>query len=119
MLLEIKSYRELAGLTPDLAALVHSHQFINGVLVTAPADDGFDFHSRYFSPWSGSNKDPVTGGTHTFMVPYRAARLNRQKLRSFQWSARSGSTELELTSDNLLILSQALTVTRGELLISP
>ena len=43
-----------------------SHNGINGVLVTAPSEtDGYDFRSRYFWPWSGTNEDPVTGGTHT------------------------------------------------------
>ncbi len=119
LLIEIQSPHELAALTPDFAALLQSHESINGVLVTAPADDGFDFHSRYFWPWSGTNEDPVTGGTHTFLAPYWSARLNRQTMRSFQSSARSGSMDLELTSHGLLIRSQAVIVTRGELLISP
>ena len=119
LLLEIASYRELACLTPDFAALLRSHDAINGVLVTAPADDGFDFHSRYFWPWSGTNEDPVTGGTHTFLAPYWSVRLGKRKLRSFQSSARSGSMDLELTDHGLLIRSQALITVRGELLINP
>lgn len=119
LLLEIESCRELAGLTPDFAALLRAHESINGVLVTAPADDGFDFHSRYFWPWSGSNEDPVTGGTHTFLAPYWSVRLGKRNLRSFQSSARSGSMELALTDDGLLIRSQALITVRGELLINP
>ncbi len=119
LLLEIESYRELADLRPDFAALLRSHETINGVLITAPSDDGFDFHSRYFWPWSGSNEDPVTGGTHTFLAPYWSVRLGKRTLRSFQSSARSGSMELELTDQGLLIRSQALITVRGELLINP
>ena len=119
LLLEIESYRELADLRPDFAALLRSHETINGVLVTAPSDDGFDFHSRYFWPWSGSNEDPVTGGTHTFLAPYWSVRLGKRTLRSFQSSARSGSMDLELTDEGLLIRSQALITVRGELLINP
>jgi PhzF family phenazine biosynthesis protein len=119
LLLEINSHRELAGLRPDFAALLCSHETINGVLVTAPADDGFDFHSRYFWPWSGTNEDPVTGGTHTFLAPYWSVRLGKRNLRSFQSSVRSGSMDLELTDQGLLIRSQALITVRGELLINP
>lgn len=118
LLLEIESFRELAGLSPDFAALLRSHKTINGVLVTAPADDGFDFHSRYFWPWSGSNEDPVTGGTHTFLAPYWSVRLGKRNMRSFQSSVRSGSMDLELNDHGLLIRSQALITVRGELLIS-
>jgi len=54
LLLEIGSPEELANLDPDFIALLRSHNSINGVLVTAPsAGDGYDFHSRYFWPWSG------------------------------------------------------------------
>ena len=66
LLIEIADSQALAQLTPDFEALYRSHNSINGVLVTAPATDGYDFHSRYFWPWSGTNEDPVTGGTHTF-----------------------------------------------------
>jgi len=62
LLLETGSVRELAELNPDFAALYHSHSGINGVLVTAASSDYYDFHSRYFWPWSGTNEDPVTGG---------------------------------------------------------
>ena len=59
LLLEIASAPELAGLKPDFTALQRSHASINGVLVTAPSGtDGYDFHSRYFWLWSGTNEDP-------------------------------------------------------------
>ncbi len=44
---------------------------INGVLITAISErNDFDFESRYFWPWSGTNEDPVTGATHTFLAKY-------------------------------------------------
>jgi PhzF family phenazine biosynthesis protein len=77
LMLEISSTKDLAGLRPDFNALLKSHGSINGVLVTARADDGFDFHSRYFWPWSGTNEDPVTGGTHTFLAKYWGHKLGK------------------------------------------
>lgn len=118
LLLEIVSPLELAALTPDFSALVKSHDSINGVLVTAPSGtDGFDFHSRYFWSWSGSDEDPVTGATHTFLTPYWASRLGKTKLRSFQASKRTGFMELELQDGKLRITSQAVIVFEGELRI--
>lgn len=62
LMLEIESTTELASLTPDFPVLLRSHNSINGVLVTAcSGNDGYDFHSRYFWPWSGTNEDPVPG----------------------------------------------------------
>jgi PhzF family phenazine biosynthesis protein len=118
LLLEIADAEELAGLDPDFAALQRSHNSINGVLVTAPSEmDCYDFHSRYFWPWSGTNEDPVTGGTHTFLAKYWASRLGKTKLKSFQSSKRSGSMDLELVGDKLRIQAQAVIVFEGRLVI--
>ncbi len=119
LLLEIADSKELAGLDPDFAALYRSHNSINGVLVTAPShEDSYDFHSRYFWPWSGSNEDPVTGGTHTFLGKYWASRLGKTRMRSFQASKRTGSMEVELKDGYLQILSQAVIVFEGRLTIN-
>lgn len=118
LLLEIEDPVELARLTPDFAALLRSHAGINGVLVTAPSRDGrYDFHSRYFWPWSGSDEDPVTGGTHTFLTGYWSHRLGKTKLRSFQASARTGFMDVELIEGRVRITSQAIMVFEGRLLV--
>ena len=118
LLLEIADAGQLAGLDPDFAALERSHDSINGVLVTAPsATDGYDFHSRYFWPWSGTNEDPVTGGTHTFLAKYWATRLGKTRMKSFQSSKRTGFMEVELVADKLRIEAQAIIVFEAELII--
>jgi PhzF family phenazine biosynthesis protein len=118
LLLEIADSNELAKLQPDFDALYRSHDSINGVLVTAASNgDGYDFHSRYFWPWSGTNEDPVTGGTHTFLAKYWSQRLAKTKMKSFQSSSRSGFMELELKEDKVLISSQAVIVFTGSILV--
>jgi len=116
LLLEIADAEELAGLDPDFAALQRSDNSINGVLVTAQSErDGYDFHSRYFWPWSGTNEDPVTGGTHTFLAKYWASRLGKTRMKSFQSSKRTGFMEVELVADKLRIQGQAIIVFEGRL----
>lgn len=101
LILEILESTLLRDLTPDFAALKKSHNAINGVLVTALSlQSDYDFESRYFWPWSGTNEDPVTGGTHTFLTKYWAKKLKRNKLKSFQCSDRSGSMEVELLNES-------------------
>ncbi|HTG94311.1 MAG TPA: PhzF family phenazine biosynthesis isomerase [Pyrinomonadaceae bacterium] len=118
LLLEIADAEELAGLDPDFVALQRSHNSINGVLVTAPArTDGYDFHSRYFWPWSGTNEDPVTGGTHTFLAKYWSSRLGKTRMKSFQSSKRTGFMDVELVADKLRIQAQAVIVFEGRLAI--
>lgn len=116
LLIEIESVTELAALRPDFAALLRSHDSINGVLVTARCDSGeHDFHLRYFWPWSGSDEDPVTGGIQTFLAGYWAKRIGKRHMRSFQSSRRGGSLEVELHTDCVKILAPACVVFEGAL----
>ena len=119
LLLEIESSELLNNLSPDFESLKRSHKSINGVLVTSISEkSGFDFESRYFWPWSGTNEDPVTGGTHTFLTKYWSTRLNKKKMNSYQCSERTGFMEVELISNNkLTIKSEAQIVLKGELRI--
>lgn len=119
LLVEIEDVSLLENLKPDFNALEASTDAINGVLVSAKSNKAdYDFYSRYFWPWSGTNEDPVTGGTHTFLTPYWSKRLGKKKMKSFQCSQRTGFMEVELTKQNtLLIKSQAVLVFEGTLRI--
>jgi PhzF family phenazine biosynthesis protein len=119
LMIEIEGTKLLANLQPDFNALVQSHTSINGVCVTcASPDEQYDFHSRYFWPWSGSNEDPVTGGTHTFLARYWGKKLNKGRMTAFQSSARTGSMEIELiNSSTCKISGDAVIVLEGGLRI--
>ncbi len=113
LLIEIASPELLCSLTPDFTALLQTDDSLHGVLITARGKDEYDFHSRYFWPWSGSNEDPVTGATHTFLAPYWSVRLDKRQMKSFQASARTGFMELILEEDQLLIKGKAVVVLEG------
>ncbi|BDD03868.1 PhzF family phenazine biosynthesis protein [Aureibacter tunicatorum] len=117
LLLEIESAEVLKNLAPDFDKLKKSHNGINGVLVTAlSSKPGFDFESRYFWPWSGTNEDPATGGTHTFLAKYWGEKLNKSRMNSFQCSERTGFMEVELLDkEKMVIKSKAQIVLKGEL----
>ncbi|MDW3193314.1 MAG: PhzF family phenazine biosynthesis protein [Cytophagales bacterium] len=113
LMIEIESTKKLKELAPDFNALLQTHDSLHGVLITTKGTEEYDFHSRYFWPWSGSNEDPVTGATHTFMAPYWGERLMKNKMKSFQASARTGFMDLELLDDQLLIKGMAVMVLEG------
>lgn len=117
LLIEIEDSQILERLTPNFEELKSSHDGINGVLITAPSQrNGYDFESRYFWPWSGTNEDPVTGGTHTFLAQYWSDKLNKKTMNSFQCSERSGFMEVEiLSNDKMKIRSKAQIILRGQL----
>ena len=118
ILIEIKSSSELASLKPDFPALINSYTGINGVLVTAISDsEDFDFHYRYFWGWVGTDEDPVTGGVQTFLTKYWATKLNKTKLNAYQSSFRTGTMSVELLSDKVCILGEAVTVLEGQFIL--
>lgn len=119
LLLEINDSAVLRKLQPNFEALIQSHQGINGVLVTALSkNEHYDFESRYFWPWSGTNEDPVTGSTHTFLAKYWSERLGKTKMFSFQCSERSGFMEVELIDDQkMIITSTAQIIFEGNLMV--
>jgi PhzF family phenazine biosynthesis protein len=115
ILIEINDSEVLANLKLDFLALVNSYSGINGVLVTAESNSpDFDFQYRYFWPWAGTNEDPVTGGVQTFLTKYWATKLNKNKLKAFQSSLRTGMMTTELLEDKVLIFGEAVTVFEGE-----
>lgn len=91
------------ALAPDFAAIARYP--IGGVIVTAAAAPGagYDFVSRYFAPAKGIAEDPVTGGAHTMLAPYWAARLGRTALRGFQASKRGGEVGCRLDIDRVVL----------------
>ncbi len=119
LMLEIDSFQLLAGLTPNFPALIESHDSISGLLITAKGDGEFDFHSRFFWPWSGGEEDPVTGATHTFMAKYWSDKLGKKILKSFQASKRTGAMEVEIVDDSSLkIRGHATVILEGKMRIS-
>lgn len=119
LLLEIEDSEILKNLKPDFEKLKASHNTINGVLVSAPsAKPNYDYESRYFWPWSGTNEDPVTGATHTFLAKYWGDKLKKQKMNAYQCSERTGFMEVELIDEyKVRIKSKAQIVLKGQLKI--
>lgn len=103
---------EILALRPDFAALATLPQY--GTIVTAPGDD-CDFVSRFFAPRVGVPEDPVTGSSHTTLVPYWAGRLGKTKLHARQVSARGGELFCELRGDRVGIAGRAILYLRGEI----
>lgn len=119
LVLEIESTTALVNLTPNFSELVNIQTSISGVAITAKDTSvNFDFQSRFFWPWSGSNEDPVTGVIHTFLTPYWSKKLKKTTLKALQASKRTGVLNLELTKKNTLFLKgNAVIVFNGNLTI--
>ena len=92
-------------MTPDFKIL--SQLDSRGLIIT----------SRFFSPQSGVNEDPVTGYAYTLMIPYWHGILGKKKFSAKQLSFRSGDVECELLESRVLIGGKTARYLEGEILI--
>ena len=114
VLFEAADEEEVRSIKPDFATLRSLPA--RGVIVTSRSSDKrFDFISRFFAPAVGVDEDPVTGSSHTVLVPYWAKRLGRTSFIAYQASARGGILYLRLDGDRVRIAGSAVTVIRGEI----
>lgn len=95
----LESADQVRHLKPQQAAVASLDR--DGLIVTAPGDQGYDFVSRYFAPAKGIPEDPVTGGAHCALAPYWAKRLNKVAFRAFQASRRGGEILCRLLGERV------------------
>ena len=91
---------QIRQLRPDFASMKALDYF--AVIVTAPGDKS-DFVSRFFAPSAGIPEDPVTGSSHSTLIPYWSKRLGKKKLHALQLSQRGGELFCEDRGDRVSI----------------
>lgn len=115
VLFEAADEGAVRAIAPDFAVLRALPA--RGVIVTSRSSDKrFDFVSRFFAPAVGVDEDPVTGSSHTVLVPYWAAKLGKMSLTAYQASARGGVLHLRHEGARVKIAGKAVTVIAGDLL---
>ena len=111
---ELESEDAVRKLNPDISAF---KKLDRDVLVSSKSStQEYDFVSRYFAPLFDIAEDPVTGSAHCMLAPYWSHKLGKNEFRAFQASARGGFLKLRLEGDRVILIGQAVTVLRGELL---
>jgi PhzF family phenazine biosynthesis protein len=114
LLVELESEEQVRGLCPDIRRL---EQFpVRGVIVTSRSQSReYDFVSRFFAPRVGIDEDPVCGSAHCCLGPYWAEKLARSALTAHQVSCRGGVVKVRVEGPRVILIGQAVTVLRGEL----
>ncbi|MEO7260057.1 MAG: PhzF family phenazine biosynthesis protein [Jatrophihabitantaceae bacterium] len=98
----LDSAETVRQLTPDFQSL--GALPLRGLVVTSTGEGTrFDFVSRYFGAFVGIAEDPVTGSSHTQLVPLWAQRLGRTSLTAGQLSPRGGTLRCRLDGDRVLL----------------
>jgi len=92
---------DVRAMAPDMGLLRKLDK--KAVIVTAAGSGEVDFVSRFFAPGLGIDEDPVTGSSHTNLIPYWAKRLGKSRLRARQLSARGGELFCEDRGERVAI----------------
>ena len=72
---------------------------------------------RYFAPASGILEDPVTGSSHSSLIPFWSKKLNKTKMIAKQLSKRGGTLLCKDLGDRVEIGGHAVLYSKGELFI--
>lgn len=104
--------KEVLDIKPDLAMLAMLEA--EGVIITAKGKTA-DFVSRFFAPRMGIDEDPVTGSSHTVLIPYWAKRLQKTELHALQLSERKGELFCKFMGERVEISGKAVTFFEGEI----
>lgn len=115
LLVVIKDSKTLAELTPDFALLKQIDK-VFGFIITAQGDD-CDFTSRFFAPNAGILEDPVTGSSHTTLIPFWSDRLNKKSMTARQLSQRGGSLHCKDIGERVEISGKAVTHLIGDIIL--
>jgi PhzF family phenazine biosynthesis protein len=110
----LENERQVRDTSPHFELLKTFHPF--SVCITAPGEQS-DFVSRNFVPSYGIPEDPVTGATHSSLLPYWSQRLGKQKLHARQLSKRGGEIWGEPNGDRVRLKGNAVLYLTGSISI--
>ncbi|MDD5170943.1 MAG: PhzF family phenazine biosynthesis protein [Syntrophales bacterium] len=85
-----------------------------GIIVTAPGKK-VDFVSRFFAPRVGVDEDPVTGSSHSTLIPFWSERLGKKTLHALQLSKRGGELFCEDRGTRVRIGGSAVLYLEGSI----
>lgn len=114
LLLVLENETQVKNLRPDLD-LVAKIPDCFAMIVTAKGDE-VDFVSRFFAPNAAIPEDPVTGSSHSTLIPFWAERLNKKKMIARQLSKRGGTLFCEDCGDRIKLAGYAKLYMQGEIL---
>ena len=113
LLILLENEKTVRELKPDFMKL-RENTNVFGFIVTAKGED-CDFVSRFFAPGAGITEDPVTGSSHTTLIPFWSKRLNKTELLAKQLSQRGGTLYCRDLGGRVEISGTAVTYLIGEI----
>lgn len=109
--LVLSSEQEVREYVPDYARMQTLDDWL-GIVITAKSES-VDFVSRYFCP-ELMLEDPVTGSTHSSLIPLWSEKSGNQQMIAKQLSKRGGMLYCENGEDSVRISGKAVLYMKGE-----
>lgn len=109
----VGSEKEVLKFAPDYDKLNRLDKWM-GIAVTAKGEN-CDFVSRFFCP-ELKLEDPVTGSSHSSLVPLWSEKLNKTEFTAKQLSKRGGTLYCRLCEDNIKISGKAVLYLQGDII---
>jgi PhzF family phenazine biosynthesis protein len=113
ILVLLEDENTVKSLCPDFSLLKQIKEAF-AVIVTARGSD-CDFVSRFFALNAGIAEDPVTGSSHSTLIPFWSSRLGKTHMTARQLSARGGTLFCEACGDRVKIGGSTVCYLRGKI----
>lgn len=113
LLLLVENEEQVRELKPNFTAMQGIKEAF-AVIVTAKGSTA-DFVSRFFAPGAGILEDPVTGSSHSTLIPFWAVRLGKAEMTARQLSKRGGTLYCKDCGERVSIAGRAVLYLEGEL----
>ena len=111
LIVELENEDAVRRLQPDLAELKKTGLML---AVTAPGKD-VDFVSRFFAPSAGIDEDPVTGASHSQLIPFWHSKLGKENMTALQVSYRGGVLYCSLKGDRVTMAGYCVFYMKGRI----
>lgn len=115
LLVIVENEQTVVTMQPDMSSLAKLDD-IFGLIVTAKGNQ-YDFVSRYFAPGAGIPEDPVTGSSHSTLIPFWSERLEKKEMVAAQLSKRGGILYCKELGSRVEISGSAVLHLNGEIIV--
>lgn len=113
----VPSESDVANLRPDISLLARATKDVSFAVIVTAKGESCDFVSRFFAPNAGIVEDPVTGSSHSTLIPFWSGRLGKTKMAARQLSPRGGALTCEDLGERVKIGGKAVCYLEGEIRI--
>ncbi|MPM01903.1 putative isomerase YddE [bioreactor metagenome] len=113
LLVLVDNERDVSNLAPDLGQIREITSDLSFAMIVTAKGDTCDFVSRFFAPNAGIPEDPVTGSSHSTLIPFWSERLGKSKMLARQLSRRGGTLYCQDRGERVLIGGTAVCYLKG------